>query len=126
MQRTAQRKEYHMPAKDTPGIWFILPNSYFDSQQTIDMLGMIPNMFDVNDPRDVQDQIRDNYIGGWNPMFGITIEPSDKMFALKYPDDPDLYPIGFTVVRNQTVLVYPFAWVAIVTEGKDTEVARLD
>jgi len=126
-RNNTQRKETkHMPATDYPGVWFVLPNEYYDSQQTIDMLGMVPNMLNINDTRDAQTQIRDNYIGGWNPMFGITIEPQDKKFALKYPGDPDLYPIAFTVLGEQIVLMYPFSWVAIVTPGKDTEVARLD
>lgn len=98
--------------------WAILDNSLPDR------LGYIPHFLDPSDPRPAAEQFDDNYIGGWRPMKGFTLE-RDGM-RLQYPDDPDMMPWAVAHFRDETIWVYPYSWVMVVGKDGKFEVSRMD
>lgn len=67
-----------------------------------------------------------NYQFGMDPMTGGTILSNG---IHKYPSDPDLYPLVSITYEEETVYVYEYGIVGIVTEteeGRETFVTRMD
>jgi len=62
--------------------------------------------------------------GGWQPFEGFTMNRETK--SLKYPEDPELFPLAVAKFRNQEIYIYNYAWVSIVEEDGSFEVARID
>jgi len=46
--------------------------------------------------------------------------------TLTYPGDPPLKPVATSMLRDEMILVYPYAWVVIVQPSGDYEVSRCD
>lgn len=90
-----------------------------------EFLGFIPTFLNEADPRTARDQIDDNYAhgGGWRPAPGFTLDFEDMLLC--YPEDPPMKPLAATMMRDEMILVYPHAWVVIIT-GDEWEVSRLD
>jgi hypothetical protein len=106
-------------------IWHVVSN---DAKE---YLGLIPQMFNDDDPRPVKEQIEENYKhgGGWRPLKGFVFDPVTK--TITYPGDEDgpdeVYrPLGYTQVRDESIYVYDLAWVAIVQKDGSFEVSRMD
>lgn len=114
---------------------FLLPN------MTNEHLGFIPYFMDENIPTDARHQINANYQhgGGWHDVkgFGLGnsisamerhVHPSKlvKYLVLQYPGDPPLHPIAFATLRDETIVVYPHAFVAIFQPDYSYEVSRID
>lgn len=97
----------------------------FFHPQGADLVGYIPEFLSPDDPRPAKEQFNDAYAhgGGWNPMEGWELLPLRR---LKYPGDPPLKPVAELILRDETILVYPHAWVAIVQADGSFEVARMD
>ncbi len=91
-----------------------------------EQLGLLPYFIDPQDPRPAREQLDANYQhgGGWLPVAGFTRDP--KSGDLKFPGDPSLSPIAFMRLRDEMVVFYPFAFVAIVQKDGSFEVARMD
>lgn len=91
-----------------------------------DLLGFIPEFLDPNDTRSAQQQLDENYRhgGGFHPMKGWAFTPHTN--TLKYPGDPPIRPIAAATLRDETILVYPSAWVCIVQTDGAFVVARMD
>ena len=89
-----------------------------------DPLGYIPQFLSADDSRLAKEQFNQNYWPGWHKMEGFTL--NRKTMALRYPGDPPLLPLAMAVLRNETIYVYPHAWVLILSANGDFEVARLD
>jgi len=92
---------------------------------TPDHVGLIPTFLDVNDPEPAAKQIDKNYQhgGGWHPSKGFKLT---KKFALVYPGDPPLVPLAMSQLRDETILIYPYGYVAIVQPNHDFEASRVD
>lgn len=95
-----------------------------------DFLGLIPNFLSEDDPRSAAAQFAENYShgGGWSPMTGWRYDsapPSTPPF-ISYPGDPPYYAVAKATLRDETILVFPHAWVAIVQSNGDFEVSRMD
>jgi hypothetical protein len=88
-----------------------------------EMLGIIPDFLDTNDPRSAREQLDTNYVGGWRPMDGFKLLPGAR---LKYPDDPPLSPLWRTYLRDEQITLYDHSWVVILQVDGTFEVARLD
>jgi hypothetical protein len=101
-------------------IWTLL-----DSHFNPDMLGTIPMMLSEMDPRPARVQLHEGYGhgGGWNPFKGFKLLPGD---ALQYPGDPVLAPLAQTKLRDELIVVYDYAWVAIIQLDRTFEVCRMD
>lgn len=91
-----------------------------------DLLGYIPHFLSLDDPRPAREQLDANYAhgGGWNPMSGWVLNPVNQL--LKYPGDPALPPIARAQLRDEQIIMYPHAWLAIVKQDGSFEVARID
>jgi hypothetical protein len=50
----------------------------------------------------------------------------DNHFGLHYPSDPTFYPLAVARVREELVLFYPYAWVAVVQKDASFRIARID
>lgn len=93
---------------------------------TLDDLGMIPIFVDGYDTRSAQEQFAENYAhgGGWSPLAGWVYDPETE--KIKYPGDPALKPLAEAMLRDQRILVYPHAWVAVINADGSCEVSRMD
>src|SRR5215203_5284045 len=91
---------------------------------TFDMLGCIPLFLSENDPRPAREQLDTNYShgGGFTPIPGFTMLPNGD---LSYPGDPPLAPLFETKLRDETIRVYHYSWVAIIQPDDSYLVARL-
>jgi len=87
-------------------------------------LGYIPSFLNSSDKRSAAEQFEENYIAGWNPFPGFTMDPTT--FAIKYPGDPKLHPLATATLRHERIFIYEHAWVAIVQPDRSFEIARMD
>ena len=90
-----------------------------------ELLGFIPTFILESDPRSAAEQFNERYAhgGGWRPFGPWSM---DKDYRIKYPGDPAYAPVAMARLRNETIFVYPHAWVAIVQADGSFEVARMD
>lgn len=91
---------------------------------TPEMLGFIPSFLDENDPRPAAEQFDSNYISGWRPFQGFKLNMAT--LELEYPNDPPTVPLAYAEFRNELIVVYQHAWVAIIQWDKSFEVSRMD
>lgn len=93
---------------------------------SMEMLGLIPEFINENDPRPAREQFDTNYAhgGGWHPLAGWEFDPASQM--IKFPGDSALPPLVETQFRDETIIVYPYAWVLILQKDGSFEVARMD
>jgi hypothetical protein len=92
---------------------------------TPEHLGLLPLMLDENDPRPAKDQFNENYShgGGWRPMKGFKLQPDN---SLTYPEDEPLKPLAQLQFRNELIVFYDHAWVAIIHKDRYFEACRMD
>lgn len=93
----------------------------------MDMLGFIPEFIHGDDKRSAKEQFNDRYgfAGGWSSFKG------HKMLAdrnLQYQDDGQspLQLLAEATLRQETILIYERAWVAILQQDGSFEVSRID
>lgn len=93
---------------------------------TEDMLGFIPQFLSPADDRPAAVQFHNAYQhgGGWSPFEGFTMDPNT--FAVKYPGDPAIPALAIASLRDERIVVYPHAWVAIIQPDGSWELARMD
>lgn len=92
----------------------------------LEELGLIPMFVSEADSRPAREQFDENYQhgGGWSPFKGHSFDP--KTFELSYPDDPPLKPIAVATLRDETIIVYDYAFVLILQKDGSFEVCRMD
>lgn len=89
-------------------------------------LGYIPGWLDINDPRPAREQLNSGYaFGGWQPFEGFKLSEGEYPY-LTYPGDPPTIPIGATKLRDEQIIMYQHAWVAIIQKDRSFEVCRMD
>mgnify|MGYP005841041241 CR=1 FL=1 len=96
-----------------------------------EMVGILPEMLSLNDPRSAQAQLHSGYAhgGGWRPFAGFTRSGAlddPESWTLTYPDDPPMRLIAFTVLRDEAIALFEGSWVAIVQLDGAVEIARMD
>jgi hypothetical protein len=89
---------------------------------THESLGFVPGFLDENDPRPAAVQFDRNYIGGWHPMAGFTLESGQ----LYYPGDPPLLPLAETRLRDEIIRLYEYEWVVVIQPDGSFQVSRMD
>lgn len=98
---------------------------FLHPEMTLDHLGNLVFFLDVNDSRSAREQIDTAYkfAGGWQSFHGHVLGADN---SLKYPGDPTLYPLAQTRLRDELIVFYPHAWVAIIQPDRTYDVARID
>jgi hypothetical protein len=95
-----------------------------DPRMTFDHLGYIPEFVFEDDPRPAREQINERYIfGGWRSFKGFKLAKDN---SLMYSGDPPQRPLAQAKLRNELIVFYPSAWVAIIQPDRSFDVARLD
>jgi hypothetical protein len=101
-------------------VWVML-----DPRMTPEHLGLLPMMLSEDDPRPAKEQLNESYAhgGGWRPFAGFKLKADN---TLTYPEDPPLKPLAQLQFRNELIVFYDSAWVAIIQEDRSFEVNRMD
>jgi hypothetical protein len=91
----------------------------------LDDLGLIPFFLDARDERGAAAQFDDCYAhgGGWRPYKGFSM---GRGYELVHDGDPSLRPLAEMWLRDERILVYPYAWVAVIQPDESYEVSRMD
>lgn len=94
-------------------------------------LGILPLFLSEADPRPAATQLHEAYAhgGGWQPFKGFTLgrpEADPLTWALEYPGDRPMEAVGFARLRDETVVLFEYSWVAIVAADGAWQVARMD
>jgi len=99
-----------------------------DDRVTEEMLGLIPMWLSEDDPRPAKEQLHENYLhgGGWMPFSGFTMADAEDLYWLLYPDDPPTRSLAMCKLRDETIIMYAHAWVAILQKDGSFEVSRMD
>lgn len=93
---------------------------------TEDHLGLLPFMLDENDPASAREQFDRNYQhgGGWRSS-SLRFQLTEDDWLL-YSPDPPLPPVARTRLRQESIVLYPHAWVAIIQPDRSFEACRMD
>lgn len=102
-------------------------NWNFHHPRALDLVGYIPQFLSEEDPRPAREQFNDAYRhgGGWSP-FGEGKWKHKGNFLIQYPGDPMYVPVATAKLRDETIVVYPHAWVGIFQPDGSFEIARMD
>lgn len=100
------------------------PTEGHTARQVFAAVGIIPVFLSETDPRPAREQFAERYIGGWMPIEGFAFHPDT--LTLTYPGDPPMYAIAKATLREETILVFPHAWVLILQPNGTWEVSRMD
>lgn len=103
----------------------IVAVKFLHPRATYDHVGGIPDMISQNNPSKAKDQLNAGYGhgGGWRPFDGFRLQPDN---SIKYPGDPALQPLAEMKLRDELILVYEHAWVAIIQPDRSFEICRMD
>jgi hypothetical protein len=90
--------------------------------------GLLPDFFSADDPRPAWDQLLDNYpFGSGKPFEGFKLRgDSTKNWSLNYPGDPSLRPVSFAMLRHEALVLFEYAWLAIIQPTGEYIVYRVD
>lgn len=94
-----------------------------------DLVGIIPLMLSVDNPNEAVDQLNDGYShgGGWRDFEGFQFDYSDPSKPrLLYPGDPPTEAVAYWELRDEHIILFDHAWVAVVQPNGDFRVARMD
>lgn len=96
-----------------------------DPRATLEHMGFIPSFLSDDDPRSAKEQLNEGYAfaGGWDPFKGHTMDDNEN---LHYPGDPPQKPLCELRLRDERIVLYPHAWVAIIQPDKSFEICRMD
>jgi hypothetical protein len=94
-------------------------------KMTMEVLGFLPSFLHESDPRPAREQINERYRSSWFPITTPGIKLRDDNVIL-YPRDPPYVPLAQTRLRDELIVYYPHAFVAIIQPDRSFEVARID
>jgi len=95
----------------------------------LDLVGYTPQFLDSSNPDDAVAQLHTNYGhgGGWHDMRGFTLDESNPDAPLlRYPDDPPTEAVAYWKLRDERIILFDHAWVAVVQPGGSFRVSRMD
>lgn len=105
-------------------IWTVL-----DARYSLDeAVGFLPQFVSDYDARPACEQFDANYIGGWHDMkvSGRGFTAFDDFMKLRYPGDPPSHAVAETFLRDERIIVYQSAFVAVIQPDGSFRVSRLD
>jgi hypothetical protein len=99
----------------------------------IEILGSVPSFLSVDDPRGAVEQINDRYgeHGGWHDSKGwslqITAIGNNKYALIAInPGDPPRHLLAETHLRDEHILFFNGAYIAVVQQDGSHRMARID
>lgn len=97
-----------------------------DPTATLETLGFLPVIFDPRDEAPARDQAADRYAhgGGWRPQKRWTLDTATLI--ARYPGDEPYKPLAKLQLRDETIVLYPSSWVAIIQSDGSYEISRMD
>jgi hypothetical protein len=98
---------------------------FLHPEMTPEHLGYLPSFLSEDDPRPAREQFDERYVSGWNKFMGYRLG-LDGDHTLYYPGDPPLQPLAQCQFRDELIVFYQHAWVAIIQPDRSFEVARMD
>lgn len=99
-----------------------------NKQAYAEMLGYIPQIITELDDRPVREQVAERYAhgGGFSPFGQGSWRLNKDTKAISYPGDPEYQPLFSTQIRDETVVVYDHAIVAVIQSSGEFDVIRMD
>lgn len=91
--------------------------------------GLLPTFFSEGDPLSAKEQVHQAYThgGGWNSFPGFTLCNWEKGPAtIEYAGDPSMREMSRAKLRDETIILFESAWLAIVQPNGDFDIARVD
>jgi hypothetical protein len=88
-------------------------------------LGYLPLFVSDANPRPAREQINEGYAhgGGWQPTRGFEMDGRGRLL---YPGDPPMRPLAEAWLRDERLVFYEHAWLAIIQKDGTFEAARVD
>jgi hypothetical protein len=99
----------------------------YGARDPFDLVGYTPTFLDPSDPDDAVAQLHKNYAhgGGWHEFEGFTFVDGDEP-KLMYPGDPPTLPVAWWQLRDERIILFDHAWVAVVQPDGSFRVSRMD
>lgn len=90
--------------------------------------GLIPRMLNPNDKRGAAEQLNANYQhgGGYHHQDGFTVYFEDGLYLAEYDGDPPWIEVGRVELGDETVVLFPHSYVAVVQNSGEFVIARMD
>lgn len=90
--------------------------------------GLLPQFLSVRDTRSAREQLHTAYAhgGGFQPFSGFLLEKDGPRYALAYPGDPPMREVARAQLRDELIVLFQGAWVAVIQPDETFEVARMD
>lgn len=114
----------------------IIPTFYPRAQKALDtgrvdpfdLVGLTPQFLSEHNPQDAVTQLHSNYGdgGGWNDIKGFTLDDNPSAPRLNYPGDPPTEAVAFWKLRDERIILFDHAWVAVVQTDGTFRVSRID
>jgi hypothetical protein len=89
-----------------------------------DDLGLLPSFLDDADPRPAREQLDANY--PWGGYWRTQPASIDAKHRLCYPGDPPQDWLAMTMLRGESILVYPGSFVVILQPDRSFVFQRMD
>jgi hypothetical protein len=98
------------------------------SHNPFDLVGLTPQFLSEADPADAVTQLHNHYGhgGGWHDFNGFTLIEVDGLPQLTYPSDPPTEAIAYWQLRDEKIILFDHAWMAVVQPDQTFRVARMD
>jgi hypothetical protein len=97
--------------------------------EPIDLVGYTPEFLSEEDERDAVTQLNENYEhgGGWRQFDGFSLAYSlEGNPELHYDDDPITEAVAQWELRDEKIVLFDHAWVAVIQPDGSFRVARMD
>lgn len=94
-------------------------------------LGFIVLWFDPRSEKSAQEQANDGYLQtGGCPFLptkaSFTLVEEDGEYRLEHPEDPPMRELARTKIRDETIVLFDYAWMAIIQPDGSHVISRVD
>lgn len=94
----------------------------------MEVAGLLPRFFFLDDPRPAWDQLVDRYrYGAGQPFKGFALTRNEHGgYQLEYEGDPPLPELSRAFLRDELIVLFKYEWVAIIQPSGDFITYRVD
>lgn len=95
---------------------------------TMEMLGYLPSFISDVDDRSAREQFEANYVYGttWKDESAFRILVNGNLKSVRYPEDPQIVRIAEAQLRDEKIVFFSNAYVAIIQPDGSYVSARMD